>query len=298
MKETVQKWTGIPVGIGIAQTKTLAKLANRIAKKSPKANGVLDLSNSEYLNHALDITEVGDVWGIGRRYSKMLMSRGINTAFDLKVADERWIRQKMGVVGLKTVQELNGIACVDIENHTPDKQTTAVTRSFGKMLTSFEELREAILTFTARASEKLRKADLVSGKISVFIRTNPYKKEIIQYSNSASVDLHPYSNDTREIQKAGLIALEKIYRDGLSYKRAGIYLMDLCRSDAAPKDLFTQPANPTDEKLMKAIDKINRQHGSNLVSFGQVRKDKSWYATRNHCSPKYTTQWTDLKGVK
>lgn len=298
IKETVERWTGIPVCIGIAQTKTLAKLANKIAKKSPKAAGVLDLTNSPYLNHALEITEVRDVWGIGRHYAKMLKGRGIMTAYDLSLQDERWVRQKMGVVGLKTVQELRGISCIDLEEDAPDKQTTAVTRSFGKMLSSYEEVREAIFTFTARAAEKLRKADLVAGQISVFIRTNPFRQEQMQYSNSALVDLHPYTNDTRQIQKAGMDALNRIFKEGLQYKRAGILLMNLVRTEAAPRDLFTPMRAEIDEALMQAVDKVNRIHGSNILCFGQIRKDKSWYATRNHCSPKYTTSWADLPKVK
>lgn len=298
IKETAQRWTGIPVGIGIGPTKTIAKLANHIAKRSPKAAGVLNLNNSQYQNHALEITKVSDVWGIGRRFSKMLMSRGINTALDLKNADQRWIRQKMGVVGLRTVNELNGISCVHIEDNVSDIQTTAVTRSFGTMLTSFEELREAIMTFTARASVKLRKADLVAGQISVFVSTNPFRKELTQYSNSTMADLVPYTNDTRYIQRAGLLALKRLYRDGLSYKRAGICLLDLVRSDASPNDLFAPSPKLADEKLIQAIDQINEDYGTNLVLFGQVRKDKSWYATRKYCSPKYTTSWAELPVVK
>lgn len=298
IKRTVQKWTGIPVGVGMAQTKTLAKIANRIAKKSPKAGGVLDLSASPYLDYALEITEIGDVWGIGRRWAKRLQAQGITTAKDFRDRPEGWVRKQMGVVGARTHAELRGVSCVDLEAHAPDKQTTAVTRSFGTMLTSFEELREAIMTFTARASEKLRHADLVAGKVSVFIRTNAFRPDHEQYAPSATVDLHPYSNETRQTQAAAMRALRQIFKEGLSYKKAGVLMLDLVRTEAAPRDLFTPAIQEGDVRLMNAIDRINDCLGSGLVNFGQVRKDKSWYATRDYCSPHYTTSWNGLKRVR
>jgi DNA polymerase V len=298
IKQTVERWTGIPVGIGIAQTKTLSKIANRIAKKSPKAKGVLDLSASPYLDRALEITDIGDVWGIGRRWSKRLKAQGINTAKDFRDSPESWVRNQMGVVGARTHMELNGVACVALEHHAPDKQTTAVTRSFGTMLTSFEELRDAILTFTARASEKLRRKDMVAGQISVFIRTNSFRSDQVQYAPTATVGLTPYSNDTRTTQAAALMALKQIYRDGLAYKKAGVLMLNLVRSHMAPTDLYSIQPKESAQQLMKAVDRINNHMGNGLISFGQTRKDKSWYATRNHCSPHYTTCWNDLPKAK
>ncbi len=295
--KTVQKWTGIPVGIGIGHTKTLAKLANHIAKKSPKANGVLDLSASPYIDKALEVTEIGDVWGIGRRWAKRLKGYGIYTAKDFRDQSQGWVRKQMGVVGARTHAELRGISCIDLEAHATDKQTTAVTRSFGKVLTSFEALREAVLTFSARASAKLRGNDLVAGQVSVFIRTNAFREDQEQYSPSATIDLVPYSNDTRMVQNAALRALVQIYRDGLAYKKAGVILLDLVRSQTAPRDLFTASPSKEDHDLMRAIDYINTGLGGGLVAFGQLRKDKSWYVTRNHGSPRFTTSWGDLKRV-
>jgi len=297
IKNTVQKWTGIPVSIGIAHTKTLSKIANRIAKKSPKANGVLDLSHSPYLDMALEQTEIGDVWGIGNRWAKRLKSQGIINAKQFREQPKTWVRNQMGVVGARTHAELQGHPCIDLETQPLDKQTTAVTRSFGTMLTSFDELREALMTFAARGAEKLRRADLVAGQVSIFIRTNPFRDDLEQYAPSITLDLTPYSNDTRIIQAAALTGLKQIYRTGLSYKKAGVLLLNLVRAKDAPMDLFSTPPTQDNKRLLKAIDQINRSYGGGLVNFGQLRKDKSWYATRNHCSPHYTTSWSDLKTV-
>ncbi len=298
IRHKVKQYTGIPVALGIARTKTLSKIANRLAKKSQKANGVLDLSNNEqWVQIALQRTEVGDVWGIGRRYAKWLTGNGVHTAWDLANAEDGWIRKKMGVVGLRTVHELRGISCVNLEDYQPDKQTTAVTRSFGKMLSSLEELEEAIKTFSFRASEKIRRSGLVTHQISVFVRTNPFREDLEQYSQSVTVGLTRYTNDTREIMKAALLGLRKIYRDGLNYKKAGILLLDLMKADMAPKTLF-DVNQPEDDRLMKALDHINNKFGPGSLALGQLCKKRTWYMTQNHKSPSYTTNWNELVRVR
>ncbi|SCA55920.1 DNA polymerase V, subunit C [Candidatus Terasakiella magnetica] len=298
IRHTVKQYTGIPVALGIAPTKTLAKIANRLAKKSTKANGVLDLTNHpDWIPLALQKTEVGDVWGIGRRYSKWLIANNVHTAFDLAHSEDDWIRKKMGVVGLKTVHELRGISCVELEHHAPDKQTTAVTRSFGKMLDSLDDLEEAIKSFASRAAEKIRTSDLVTNQVSVFVRTNPFREDLEQYTNSITVGLTTYTNDTREILQACLSGLRRIFKDGLQYKKAGIILLDLMKSDSAPKTLF-DINQAVDDQLMKSLDKINARFGSGTIALGQLKKSRSWYMTQNHKSPSYTTKWDELVRVR
>lgn len=297
IKETVEKWTGIPVAIGIGSTKTLAKIANRLAKKSTKASGVLDLSNSQWVDHALAKTEVGDVWGIGRRWASMLTSRGVHTAKDLRDAEDGWVRQKMGVVGLRTVMELRGTPCVDLEVAAPDKQTVCVSRSFGSPMTEQISLHDAISTFAMRAAEKIRKAGLVAGAVNVFVRTDPFRSDQEQYSNSATIGLTPFTNHTQPILSAAQRGLWSIFRENYRYKKAGILLLDLVRQEDAPRTLFDQPCE-TDNKLMSAFDAINNRFGTGSVSYGQLRKTRTWYMTQNHVSPHYTTRWDELPLLK
>lgn len=297
MKETVYRHTGIPVSIGIASTKTLAKLANRLAKKSVKASGVLNLKDSAYIGYALQKTPIGDVWGIGRGHERTLLEHGLVTAYDLIQQEERWLRNMMGVIGLRTVQELKGIPVIAFDSPDISKKSTVVTRSFGEMMTDYQDLHDIILTFSARAAEKIRRSDLVAGEISVFLRTNRYQKEDAQYNCTANRSLTPFSNDTRDVQSAALSLLEGLYRKGYNYKRAGVMLFNLIGTDQAPKDLFSPITDRTNDNLMATMDSLNTRYGANAVSLGQLPKDKAWYALRQHCSPKYTTAWSDIKGV-
>jgi DNA polymerase V len=294
IREEVYRWTGIPVSIGIGQTKTLAKIANRLAKKSVKADGVLDLSdNDRWIEHALHRTEVGDVWGIGRCWSKMLNGRGILTALDFRDAADGWVRQRMGVVGSRTQYELRGTPCVDLEIETPDKQTVCVSRSFGKSLDTYDSLHDALVTFGTRGAEKIRKLGLVAAAVNIFIRTNPHREDEEQYSNSITISFPSATNDTRVILGAVIAGLKRIFKSKLRYKKAGILLLDLVRGEDASMTLFSQP-DVKSERLMKAFDDINDRLGSGLVSFGQVRKTKTWYMTQDHVSQHYTTRWDEL----
>jgi DNA polymerase V len=290
----VYQWTGIPVSIGIGSTKTIAKLANRLAKKSKKTNGVLDLSSQQqWLEIAMTRTEIGDVWGIGRQWSKMLNGRGILTAKDFRDAPEAWVRQKMGVIGSRTQMELRGTPCVKFDVETPDKQTICVSRSFGKSLDTYEGLHDALMTFGTSGSEKTRKLGLVASSINIFIRTNFHKKTEEQYSNSITISFPAPTNNTREILGAIIAGLKRIYRPKLLYKKAGILLIDLVRQENAPMTLFSIP-DVKSENLMKAFDDINHRVGSGLVGFGQLRKTKTWYMTQDYVSPHYTTLWDEL----
>jgi len=274
IRNTAKQWTGIPVSVGIGPTKTLAKIANRIAKKDPAANGVCDLSRQGSEEESLGNIEVGDVWGIGRRWRKMLEGRDIYTAKDLRDAQDGWVRQKMGVAGHRTVMELRGVPCIDLETVIPDKQTVCTSRTFGKPMTDFESLHAAISTFVMKAAEKLRKLDLVTTHINVFVHTDPFREDRRQYSNSVTIDLLTATNHTGKILAGALRGLKGIYRSNYQYKRAGILLLDLERSDNAPKTLFDQP-DERGGRLMAAMDSINDRYGHGMINYGQIRRSST-----------------------
>ena len=295
IRRTVLQWTGLPVSIGMAPTKTLAKIANRLAKK---ADGVSVLLDPETHTAALAATPVGEVWGIGRRWTRMLQGHGIHSALDLKRADRRWVRQCMGVVGQRTVDELNGISCIALEDCPPDKQTTAVTRSFGKMMTTHEELQEIVKALASRAAEKLRQGGLIAEIVNVFVRGNPFRPDLPQFTGSASLALTPAGNHTGDIVKAAMKALQQAYRPGIPYKKAGVMMFNLHRADAAPMTLFDAARPPGADKLMQAFDAINGRFGAGSIGYGQVYRPRHWYMNQNHRSRRYTTRWDELPRVR
>jgi DNA polymerase V len=292
----VHQWTGIPVGVGIAETKTLAKLANRIAKASKKANGVLNLVGSPWLEKALEMTEVGDVWGIGRQYTKKLQRNGVLTALDLSRQPDAWVRQEMGVGGLKTVRELRGEDCIGFENIPKPKQTTLVSRSFGHTVSNLDDLINAVTVFASTAAEDIRKEHLVSSTVTVFIETNRFSKGP-QYSPSRSVELSPATSNTKHIVRAAIQGLKEIYREGVEFKKAGVMLLDLVDADHAPQLLFDH-SDPRDERLIEAFDQINRRQGPGAINFGTAGQPAGWRSNSAFRSPRYTTEWSDIPVVK
>ncbi|MBT4887925.1 MAG: Y-family DNA polymerase, partial [Rhodospirillales bacterium] len=303
IRTTVLKWTGIPVSVGIAPTKTLSKVANHLAKKSPL--GVMDLSDPGKLETALADTDVREVWGIGRRWAKMLNGHGIRTALDLRRVQRPWARARMGVVGLRTVDELSGIPAIPFEDHPPDKQTLCTSRSFGHTMHTEDELIEAFKTFCAIGSEKLRRKGMVASTVQVFVRGNPFREELPQYACATTVPLENFgpstSNHTGQIAKAAIAGLKQIFKPGIPYKKAGILLLGLSREDAAPRTLFDVTINQPDPrraKLMKVFDTVNRRHGPGTLNYGQIPRGRTWYMNQQHRSPRYTTQWSDLLRVR
>jgi DNA polymerase V len=292
----VWQWTGIPVGIGIAETKTLAKIANRIAKKSKRLEGVLNLVGSPWRTKALEMTKVGDVWGIGKQYTKKLNRNGVMTALDLANQPDGWIRKEMGVGGLKTVREIRGEDCIGFESIPRPKQTTLVSRSFGHTVTNLDDLINAITVFASAAAEDIRKANLVSSTASVFLETNRFSNGP-QYTPSRSVELSPVTNNTKHIVRAAVQGLTEIYREGLEYKKAGVMLLDLVDADHAPQSLFDHP-DTKDDKLMEAFDQINRQQGPGSINFGTAGQPSGWRSNSAYRSPRYTTEWNGIPVVK
>jgi DNA polymerase V len=293
IRAKIHRWTGIPVSIGIARTKTLAKLAAGIAKES--RSGVFAFPEAETLAR----TGVGEVWGIGRRHGAMLKASGILTALDLRRVPPAWARKRMGLGGARTVLELGGRACLDLETQPPQKKTTTVSRSFAYPVEDRGALGDAVSVFAARAAAKLRPRRLLSGGVTVFIHTNRFAEKGRQYHNAATRALSPPTSHTGDIAGAALSALDQIFRPGLRYKKAGVLLFDLIAEERAPLTLFGGGGNDErGRRLMGAFDDINRKFGRELIRYGSAGAGPGWRTNQAHRSPRYTTRWEDLPRVR
>lgn len=299
LRQTVKQWTGIPVSIGIGQTKTLAKVANRLAKKSVKTGGVLDLvGHPDWVGPALQKTGVGDVWGIGPRWAAKLNAQGIRTAQDLVLAGEGEIKRLLGAVGLRTMLELRGTPVHSFETQPEDKKTCCCSRSFGAAITSRDEVRDAVVMFASRVAEKIRADGLCAGTVHVFIMTDRFRSDMPQYSNGATLRLAAPTALTPPIIAAALSGLNGMWKAGFAYRKAGVVLPDLIRPEAIPRDLFTPPPCLQPLRLMTALDKANARFGRHAVTFGLAAKDAPWRMQQTLKSPSYTTLWSDVPRVR
>lgn len=302
IRKRVRQWVGIPVCVGIGSSKTLSKLANHCAKKGhvrSMADGVTDLNQ---LSRA-DLTElfsridVGEVWGIGRRISERLIGMGICTVQDLKEASISKIKNEFNVVVARTVAELNGESCLALEEIAPPKQQIMSSRSFGQPVILLQDMEEAIVSYTTRAAEKLRKQGHVARSIQVFVQTNPFNPKEPQYSNGVTVKLlHPTDNTFR-LSEAALYGLKRIFKLGYAYKKGGVMLMDLCPANQVPVDLFSQIELPDSERarsLMATLDEINARMGRGTVRSAAEGVQKAWAMRSDNKSAAYTTDWEQL----
>ncbi|MEI8657305.1 translesion error-prone DNA polymerase V subunit UmuC [Vibrio sp. Hal054] len=298
VRERIGHWIGITVCVGIAPTKTLAKLANHAAKKYPATQGVVDLTNPDRQRRLLALVPVDDVWGVGRRLSKRLNALGITTALDLANASPRAIRDQFSVVLERTVRELNGESCIELEEIPPTKKQIVCSRSFGAKVTQFELLREAVCEYATRATEKLRKEQQQAKVMTVFIRTSPFKDNEPQYSNSASGELLIPSCDTRDFIELASHLLKRIWKDGFRYAKAGVMLSDFYDPGMFQPGLFDDVSTRSNsQQLMSVLDTIN-QSGAGKVFFAGQGTKKDWSMKREHLSPAYTTRWDQLPRVK
>lgn len=298
VRERIGQWIGITVCVGIAPTKTLAKLANHAAKKYPATQGVVDLTNPDRQRRLLALVPVDDVWGVGRRLSKRLNALGITTALDLANASPRAIRDQFSVVLERTVRELNGESCIELEEIPPTKKQIVCSRSFGAKVTQFELLRQAVCEYATRATEKLRKEQQQAKVMTVFIRTSPFKDNEPQYSNSASGELLIPSCDTRDFIELSSHLLKRIWKDGFRYAKAGVMLSDFYDPGMFQPGLFDDISTRSNsQQLMSVLDTIN-QSGAGKVFFAGQGTKKDWSMKREHLSPAYTTRWDQLPRVK
>lgn len=282
LKDTIFEKTKIPVSVGIASTKTLAKLANHIAKKSPKAAGVLDLYKSPYIDHALQRTPVGDIWGIGPRSAARLNAKGINTGFELKKSEPEAVRNYLNQFGSRTVLELNGIPCLSMEVTHRSNKSIAHTRTFGTAITDYREVRNAIYYFATRVLEKMRWNGLVTKTVAVFLQTDRFRPIPYKYFNTGVYKSIYYSDVTSEIYKWIAACLDKIYQPGIYFRKAGVILTDLHNPDEIPRRLFGQRDFERRHCLSKIIDEINFRYGRDVLRFAAMEDRGGWQGESRH----------------
>ena len=299
LRTRVRQWTGIPVSIGIGPTKTLAKLANRLAKKTPELAGVLDLGMVKHIDELLTKVPCGDIWGIGKRLALRLAAGGIHTACDLKHGDSAWVRKTLAVVGERIMRELQGVSCLALEEIPAPKKGIASAKSFGRPVESLEELEEALSTYTARAAEKLRAGRLLATNLHVFVTTNPFSSQQPQYSAGAQTALSP-SNHTPDLIATALRLLKEIYRPNYHYKKTGIFVTGLIAESEIQPDLFSAPSESSNRtnNLDRIVDGLNRKLGRNAIRYGSMGVKQEWAMLQENRSQKFTTRWDDLPIAK
>jgi DNA polymerase V len=301
IRQRVKQWTGLPVCVGCGPTKTLAKIANHLAKKNPEFDGVCDLHaipRPERLRWMSQL-EVGEVWGVGKRIAKRLNAMGVETVLDLRNISIKEIRAQFGVVMERTCNELRGISCLELEDVAPAKQQIMSLRSFGSPVTTLAELREAVASYVSRAAEKLRAQGSVAAAVQVYIQTNRFKESDLQYSEGLLVPLPDPTDDTRLLASAATLGLGLIFKPGYQYKKAGIMLTLISDKAKRQQTLFDDPLQRAQSaKLMAAMDAINAEFGRDTVRTGANGTDKRWAMRSENRSPRFTTRWDELPIAK
>ncbi|MEI6691770.1 MAG: Y-family DNA polymerase [Chlorobium sp.] len=302
MRKTVRMHTGIPVSVGIAPTKTLAKIANRIAKKNPDYHGVCVLKTSEEIKNALLQTKVEDIWGIGRQWSKLLQAKGIMTAADFADAPSSWVRKYLHIVGARIQAELNGKSCLQMELVRPAKQTICTSRSFGRNVTTEEELQQAVATFASKCAVKLRRENSLASMLTVFIATSPFDDSGHRYWGTRTASLPSATQDSITILKAAQTMLAGIFRDGNTYKKAGVIVSGIVPKESCNTTLSLFPEEESvlherEDKLMVVMDSINQRYGRGAVRMASENSE-CWKPHQERLSPRYTTKWCDILEVR
>lgn len=294
LRSTVQQWTGIPTCVGIGPSKTLAKFANHVAKKNPDLGGVCDLTDAAVRQSWLDRVEVGEVWGVGSASERKLFGLGIETAGDLARIDARLARNLLGVVGERTVLELQGISCLPLEDVPPQRKGCAVTRSFGAPVTDLAGMLEAVATYAMRAGEKLRRHGLEATHMAVFMHTSRFNQKDNPHSAQTTVHFAEASNDTFDLIRAAQSGARKIFRDGHRYAKAGIIMNDLVPAQSQQRPLFEARDRNQSERLMTALDAVNGKFGRGSLIPASVGTKRDWQAKFDRRSPRYTTNIKEL----
>ncbi len=295
IRQTVLQWTGIPTSIGIAKTKTLSKVANHIAKK--KQSGVTSLIGIENLDPILEKVEINDVWGIGRQLTKFYQKNGIYNAKQLKNKSNTWIKKCSNVLSSRTAMELRGVPCIDLETTQTKRKSCVVSRSFGKRIESFQELKEAVANYCLNASEKIRSESLVAKAITVFVRTSPFQRNYGYYSNAKTIDFPIATNNSIETVKTAIAILENIFKNGCRYQKAGVMLTGL-RNDDGRKNLFSSEKDEKIKTLMQSIDDTNYRYGRSTLSLASAGVHKKWNMRRQYSSKIDTADFYCLPTIK
>jgi DNA polymerase V len=298
IRRQVLQWVGIPVCVGYGETKTLAKLANHCAKKNlAGAEGVCDLTrlSPAERSRVFAALPVNEVWGVGRRLTEQLGARGITTVEQLRTADAETLRQAFSVVLERTVRELNGMTCLDLEAMVPNKQEIMSSRSVGNYVYTLPELKEAVALYMGRAAEKLRRQGSLAGRVQVYIRTNPFKENAPQYQRGVNIPLPEATDDTLRLIRAAHWGLKRLFRPGYAYQKAGVALLELRPRSQAQMNLFASA--PNRQALMQVMDRINATYGRGSLRSAAEGIRPAWRMKRERMSPAYTTRWDQLAEV-
>ncbi|MDC3185565.1 Y-family DNA polymerase [Candidatus Pelagibacter sp.] len=295
IRSTILQWTGIPTSIGIAQTKTLSKVANHIAKK--KKTGVTSLIGLENIDPILEKVEINDVWGVGRQLTKFYNKNGIYNAKQLKNKSNTWIKKNSNVLGSRTAMELRGVPCIDLEKTPSKRKSCVVSRSFGKRVEKLQEMKEAVANYSLNASEKIRSESLNAKSITIFIRTSPFQSRFGYYSNSKTIDFPIATDNSIEIVKAAIEGLESIFKNGYRYQKAGIILTGLSNSNEG-QNLFSSEKDKKIGNLMRSIDKTNYRYGRSTLSLASAGIQKKWNMRREYSSKIDTADFYSLPKIR
>lgn len=299
IRETVEQWTGVSVSVGIGATKVLAKVANRLSKKLRLPSKIMVLETEASTNQALEQTLVGDLWGIGRRYAEKLRNMNIHSAIELKQMNEEWARVHLGgVVGVRMVRELNGIAAIDMESPLVNKKMIATTRMFGTPVTELRHIKEAVATYTARAAEKLRRQHSVASAVHVFVIPKPEKlsgdKHFRGEIRSSYHTLEVPSAATHQLIKPAVALAEQLFHLGERYTKAGVMLSGLVPGESIQNNLFAPAADTGGSKLMDMMDNINFSMRDDILRYAAAGTEKNWKMRQQFISPRYTTRWGEM----
>ena len=295
IRQKVKQWTGISISVAIAPTKTLAKLANKTAKKKP--NGVSLLTSPAEIHALLEKTAPDEIWGIGSASADKLKAKSIHTAAQLVDAQDRLIQNILGIAGVRTAMELRSIPCFSLEEESEKRQSIVCSRSFSEKISDLATLNEAISAFTSRAAEKLRAQESLAGFLSVFIRTSPFTQPF--ESRSCHVTLPIATDYTPELIRLAKEALERILKPGVAYKKAGVMLGNFCEASELQTDLFATPdQNPKKAALMKTVDRINQRYDKEALRSAAMGLERKWRSARSTASPSFTTSWSELPLIK
>lgn len=298
VRATVRQWTKIPTCVGIAPTKTLAKVANKIAKKNPAHDGVFVIQDDATRIAALENFPVSDVWGIGLQSEKLLLTQGVKTALEFTHLNEQWVRHNMTVTGHRLLMELRGLSCIPMLEPRVIQKNVCSSRSFGQPQREQEALAAAVSTFASTCGQKLREQNACANVLTVFIHTNKHRPDQLQYHCSKSINLPTASNNSAELIKYALYVLKHIFKTGPTYAKAGVIVTGIVPADQVTVDLFDTIDRARLNEVSRVMDDINRQYGRNTIVFATQKTHHKWQTKADSKSRGYTTQWKDLPKVQ
>lgn len=298
MRQRVNQWIGLPISVGIGTTKTLSKLANHWAKKYPQFNGVCNINDMDAatLRRRMARTDVSEIWGVGRQHTKALYKMGIHTVAELAASDPVYIQRQFSVVMARTVQELNGICCYELETAFNAKKQIVSSRSFGQLVTEIEPLEQAVRYYVRNAFKKLRRDGSVCSVITVFIHTNRFREQDPQYFKSIHIRFPTPTDDLLTLTKTAVKSLKQIFKSGFNYKKAGVMLSDLHPRKSVSQDLFSNiDLDERRERLMLSLEGLVERFGKNAINIGGIEnKSAAWLMNSENRSPNYLSNWNEL----